>query len=614
MKKNIIALILVLSISLISVPNTAFGDMMFTDVNEGYWAEKYIDTMVNVGIMSGYDDGTFRPNDKVNKVQAVVMISKLLYVGQSEITSAREKYEEFLKNYNLTEDEKNNMSVIMDKGIVSKDIVEKEFFSNGAPKTASKLEVCLYLVRAMGIEGQTSGRIFKLSYKDAETIPVNARPYIDLLIEKGIIDKEGDAGGKFNPNQEITRGVLAKMLYLAYNEMNNGNINVTPGNNSKIQNDDSGISGTVVENTGEFLIIDTGNKKDSYEFTSNTLIMLDGKTGTKDDIKRGMVVKITASAGNKLDSVKNESTDESLSGTIKSIDLGASPSMVVEYKDDSGNTKSQTFYLSNDTKVSLDGKEGFLYSLEEGDLVDIHVLNNLVVSISAETKSGTVKGILKDEKFEDGFQITVERDDESLLEYTVEDNATIKRNSVSANISELRRGDELNISLTYGKVTGIDAKSVKGENEGTISEILIKEEPQITIVNSEGEKITYYVSKDVSVNIEDKLSEIYDLRLGYHAKLVLESDEIISVDVDEKTLNNEYMGEVEYINADAGFLRIKINGSQESLNVNLSSNISIKDMDGKSVSINDITGGDKVLVKGYMDKGYFVADKIVLAK
>ena len=196
MKKNIIALILVLSISLISVSNTAFGDMMFTDVNEGYWAREYIDTMVNVGIMSGYDDGTFRPNDKVNKVQAVVMISKLLYVGQSEITSAREKYEEFLKNYNLTEDEKNNMSVIMDKGIVSKDIVEKEFFSNGAPKTASKLEVCLYLVRAMGIEGQTSGRIFKLSYKDAETIPVNARPYIDLLIEKGIIDKEGDAGGK----------------------------------------------------------------------------------------------------------------------------------------------------------------------------------------------------------------------------------------------------------------------------------------------------------------------------------------------------------------------------------------------------------------------------------
>lgn len=80
----------------------------------------------------------------------------------------------------------------------------------------------------MGIEGQTSGRIFKLSYKDAETIPVNARPYIDLLIEKGIIDKEG-CRGKFNPNQEITRGVLAKMLYLAYNEMNNGNINVTPG-------------------------------------------------------------------------------------------------------------------------------------------------------------------------------------------------------------------------------------------------------------------------------------------------------------------------------------------------------------------------------------------------
>lgn len=95
MKKNIIALILVLSISLISVPNTAFGDMMFTDVNEGYWAEKYIDTMVNVGIMSGYDDGTFRPNDKVNKVQAVVMISKLLYVGQSEITSARENTKNF---------------------------------------------------------------------------------------------------------------------------------------------------------------------------------------------------------------------------------------------------------------------------------------------------------------------------------------------------------------------------------------------------------------------------------------------------------------------------------------------------------------------------------------
>jgi len=50
----------------------------FSDVPVDYWANSYISKAAELGIVSGYNDGTFRPNSIVTYEQAVAMIVRAI--------------------------------------------------------------------------------------------------------------------------------------------------------------------------------------------------------------------------------------------------------------------------------------------------------------------------------------------------------------------------------------------------------------------------------------------------------------------------------------------------------------------------------------------------------
>lgn len=57
----------------------------FTDVKAGYWACEYIKTAVGAGWVSGYTDGTFRPNDPVTLDHAAAALMNLLGYTQDDL-------------------------------------------------------------------------------------------------------------------------------------------------------------------------------------------------------------------------------------------------------------------------------------------------------------------------------------------------------------------------------------------------------------------------------------------------------------------------------------------------------------------------------------------------
>ncbi len=44
----------------------------------------YIEKMVSLGLIDGYSDGTFRPNERVNRADALVYITRLMNIPESE--------------------------------------------------------------------------------------------------------------------------------------------------------------------------------------------------------------------------------------------------------------------------------------------------------------------------------------------------------------------------------------------------------------------------------------------------------------------------------------------------------------------------------------------------
>ena len=86
-KTRFLSLLLALALSL-SLCGPALAAGPFTDIPESSWAYQDIMACVEQGIVTGYEDGTFRPNDKVTGVQFVSMVTRTFYNGKVE--AARE--------------------------------------------------------------------------------------------------------------------------------------------------------------------------------------------------------------------------------------------------------------------------------------------------------------------------------------------------------------------------------------------------------------------------------------------------------------------------------------------------------------------------------------------
>ncbi|MFC1540618.1 PorV/PorQ family protein [Candidatus Margulisiibacteriota bacterium] len=57
----------------IKVPERA-ASKVFKDVDTGFWASKYIEVAKREGLILGYPDGTFRPNNKINKAEGIAIL------------------------------------------------------------------------------------------------------------------------------------------------------------------------------------------------------------------------------------------------------------------------------------------------------------------------------------------------------------------------------------------------------------------------------------------------------------------------------------------------------------------------------------------------------------
>ena len=71
---------------LVGVPETPMITAHFSDMSN-HWANTVIEEMYRNGILGGYGDGTFKPNTYIKRSEAVTMINRLLYVGELHGTS-----------------------------------------------------------------------------------------------------------------------------------------------------------------------------------------------------------------------------------------------------------------------------------------------------------------------------------------------------------------------------------------------------------------------------------------------------------------------------------------------------------------------------------------------
>ena len=195
MKKILLCLLLTFALIL---PAQA-EESPFSDIEEG---DKYYDAVIylrDAGIIAGYDDGTFKPDDEVNRVEALKIILKSADIDCSSGTT-----ESIFTDVVGTEWYYEYLSVGIERNIVS-GYDDGTFQPDNPVNLAEALKILVNTNELVATNPQ--GEDF---YTDAETDAWYSG-YLNYAGENGLV--YADAENNIYPSDNLTRAELAYIIY-----------------------------------------------------------------------------------------------------------------------------------------------------------------------------------------------------------------------------------------------------------------------------------------------------------------------------------------------------------------------------------------------------------------
>ncbi|ACT00327.1 S-layer homology domain-containing protein [Paenibacillus sp. JDR-2] len=175
--------------------------LTFKDV-KGHWAEASIYEAASLGFVTGYSDGTFKPNLEVTRAEFATMIVRALQKKTSD-------------GKGLTFKDNKEIPVwaraYVQTAVEAKLITGYTDNTFGANKLITRSEMSAIIVRALAKETSSAT---KLQFADLDQIPAWAIPSVKAAVELGIM--KGNTHNQFAPNAPATRAeavtVILRML------------------------------------------------------------------------------------------------------------------------------------------------------------------------------------------------------------------------------------------------------------------------------------------------------------------------------------------------------------------------------------------------------------------
>lgn len=198
-------------------PSAKRDGINFTDVADDFWAKDVIQQAYRGEFLSGFPDNSFKPNDNVQRAQVIVSLVNGLGLSASDET-VLSTYSDRAAIPDYAKDEVNTATK---KEIVVSYPDTKQL---DPTKDATRAEVAAMVYQALVDANQVSevnsDYIVSASPDDNQpkTFPDIqkhwAKPFIEGLLDKGLISGFGD--GTFKPNEKMTRAQYAALLVKAF--------------------------------------------------------------------------------------------------------------------------------------------------------------------------------------------------------------------------------------------------------------------------------------------------------------------------------------------------------------------------------------------------------------
>lgn len=586
-----------------------FAADTFRDVNEkSYsWAKEYVENMANEGLISGYDDGTFRPGNSVSRMEAFALFARLMGSNKKEnadtVEAAKAKYEKTLASYDLSYAE-GDVAYMLLRGVLDESELDTYFKGNKKTEAMPRYEAAILITKAMLAEDEATNEVLiDMDYKDVTDIPKTARQYVYYASQKGII--VGMEDGTFSPQTAVLRGQIAVMLSRTFDSMNYSYEKVKV---SKIN-----------KNSIEF--VNSAGKTVTAQYGSTAKFFNRGEEIEASDLKAGQSIVLTCTE-----------TDEGVE--IKFADLNvleadSEVSLIFNgYSSVGGNVTISTedpltgetasYDISDSAEILIDGIGSDINKLNKGSYVTLGLAGDEVVSIKTIQKSTTIKDVTLTSINLFGT-LTVESSDAEYdgKELMFTNDVKVTKNGNNADLSSLYRGDTLTLTLEYGLIKKIAATSKVQTVNGIIKAYTVSSNPTLTI-KKDGEEITYDLPSDVEVTINGEKARLADFEIGSSVSLTIESDAVkkISAQSSSGTISTSSLtGVVSGANASANVIILTYNDGDSDTQTYITCTSSTKFNIAPSLteySLKKIKKGDTIVAYGSYSNGIFVASGVTV--
>lgn len=193
--KRLTLVIILCIFTLMTLPPRVEAASSFSDTGS-HWAKEYINTMADAGYISGYADGTFKPDKAVTRAEFTSVLIRCQ--GYQPITGSAS-----------FADIKNHWSKgYVNKAVALNMIITSEYGTNFGPDTSIKRsEICAMLARALGKQPDNGA----MTFNDSTALSKSRyRGYIKVATDLGLLS--GYPNGNFEPFQEVTRAQMCKVI------------------------------------------------------------------------------------------------------------------------------------------------------------------------------------------------------------------------------------------------------------------------------------------------------------------------------------------------------------------------------------------------------------------
>jgi len=575
--KKIIAFVLVLLVAAAVIPTAVAAE--FSDVPQSHWAKSYIDEISERGLFNGYSDGTFKPDNNITLIETLVLLSRLYDIDQGSrelLESENNSYLTALLNGTGMTWAISELAICLEAGIVTKLDLNGYVTRGELGKPISKELLSVFLVRALQLEDEALNLSdYTLPFDDYLFITYTRRPHIYILYTIKVVS--GDTANRFNPNQSVSRAVIATMLSRAITYLEDNHITLRLARFSEYRR--NGILAEAAP--GSLLLQSYDGTATRVTVPGSAYIKVDGADRTLSSAYNGYPVTLVWSKDD--DSLKGVEIDTSVKavyGALKSVDTMTSTPKI--YLTDPLTAVTTGYNLGGLTSADYEGSTTALTSLKVGSYITALIKNDVITSIYAFNGTYVREGKVESVRLGSPIILTVTLADGTRNEIKLNPKnlPTITRDDKQSSIDKINSSDTIKITVKNSVITQIDAKTRKADLSGTIKSIVWDiTGNRLTLVGNDGLEYSYPIASDVRITQGTSRLSLDSLRLGSRANFVISDGSIAVIDVVESiTKSSRESGTVLFINTKDQTMVLEVadpNGTTRNITVRVSTSTRI---------------------------------------